>query len=81
MPAWGVALAITALNLPFGFWRAGTRRFSVPWLLAVHVPVPIAVGLRVGTGMGWRLTTLPVFLGAFFVGQFLGGRIRRYWTR
>lgn len=78
---WGLAFLILALNLPFGFWRAGTRRFSVPWFLAVHVPVPLAVGLRVSAGMGWRLATLPVFVGAFFAGQFLGGRVRRRWDR
>jgi hypothetical protein len=77
MPAWGLALVIVVLNLPFGYWRAGTRRFSLPWLLAVHFPVPIAVGLRMAAGMGWRLATLPVFVGAFFAGQFLGGSVRR----
>jgi hypothetical protein len=78
---WGLAVLILALNLPFGFWREGTRRFSVPWFLAVHVPVPLAVGLRISAGMGWRLATLPVFVGAFFAGQFLGGRARRRWDR
>ena len=73
---WSVAGAILVLNLPFGFWRAGTRKFTLPWFLAVHVPVPIAVGLRVAVGLGWRLAVLPVFVGAFFAGQFLGGRLR-----
>lgn len=77
----GLASLIAALNLPFGFWRAGTRRFSVPWFLAVHVPVPLAVGLRLGAGMGWRPATLPLFVGAFLAGQFLGGRARRLWRR
>ena len=79
--AWGLALVIVLLNLPFGYWRAGTRRFSLPWFLAVHVPVPIAVSLRLAVGMGWRLGALPVFVGAFFAGQFLGGGVRRAWSR
>jgi hypothetical protein len=78
--AWTVALGVVALNVPFGFWRAGTRRFTLPWFLAVHVPVPIAVGLRMAIGLGWRLSTLPLFVAAFFAGQFLGGRARRRWT-
>jgi len=81
VPVWGIALMILALNLPFGFWRAGTRRFSLPWFLAVHVPVPIAVGLRVAVGLGWRLSALPVFVGAFVAGQYLGGTVRRSWNR
>jgi hypothetical protein len=72
-----VALAILVLNLPFGWWREGTRKLSLPWFLAVHVPVPLAVGLRFASGLGFRLATLPLFVAAFFGGQFLGGRLRR----
>jgi hypothetical protein len=79
--AWTVAVGVAALNVPFGFWRAGTRRFTLPWFLAVHVPVPIVVGLRIAIGLGWRLSTLPLFVSAFFAGQFLGGRIHRAWAR
>jgi hypothetical protein len=73
---WPVALAVLLLNLPFGYWRAGTLRFSWPWFRAVHVPVPLVVALRVASGLGWRAVTFPVLVGAFFLGQFLGGRLR-----
>jgi hypothetical protein len=76
-----VAASVLALNLPFGFWRAGTRRFTGPWILAVHVPVPIVVGLRLLSGLGWHLATFPVLVGAFVTGQFVGGRIRRFADR
>ena len=71
-----VAAAVVLLNVPFGFWRAGTRRFTLPWILAVHVPVPFVVALRLGSGLGWKLYTFPVMIGAYFTGQFLGGRVR-----
>jgi hypothetical protein len=71
-----VASGTLVLNLPFGFWRAGVRKFSPVWFLAVHAPVPMIVGLRLAAGLGWRLSTFPVLVGAFFGGQFLGGRIR-----
>ncbi len=71
-----VAALVVVLNLPFGFWRAGTRRYSLPWILAVHVPVPFVVALRLGSGLGWKLYTFPVMIGAYFTGQFLGGRVR-----
>ena len=74
---WMVAVAVLLLNLPFGFWRAGLRRFSLPWFVAVHAPVPLVVGLRLFAGLGWRLFTLSVLVGAFFAGQFLGGMSRR----
>jgi hypothetical protein len=71
-----VATLTLALNLPFGFWRAGVRKFSLPWFLAVHAPVPLIVAMRFAAGLGWRLSTFPVLVGAFFGGQMLGGRVR-----
>jgi F0F1-type ATP synthase membrane subunit a len=76
-----VALAVLVLNLPFGFWRAGLRRFSLSWLLAIHAPVPVIVGLRILSGLGWQLSSVPVLVAAFFAGQFLGGRLRQWWER
>ena len=73
---WYIALAIAVLNLPFGWWRAGVVKFSRDWFLAVHIPVPIAIGMRFAIGMGFQLATLPLFVGAFFIGQLLGGRAR-----
>ncbi len=72
-----VALAIVLLNVPFGFWRAGTRKFSPAWFAAVHLPVPLAIGLRFAVGLPFRLATLPLFVAAFFGGQALGARVRR----
>lgn len=72
---WTAASAVLFLNLPFGFWRAGVRKFSVPWFLAVHAPVPVVVGIRFLWGLGWHLSTFPVLVGAFFTGQFLGGKL------
>jgi hypothetical protein len=72
-----VALGILLVNLPFGWWRSGLRKFSPAWFVAVHAPVPIAVGLRYWTGLGFRWTTLPLFVAAYFGGQYLGGRIGR----
>ncbi len=72
-----VALAVLLLNLPFGYWRAGTAKFSRNWFLAVHCPVPLVVALRIFSGLGWHLSSVPFLVAAFFGGQFLGGRIAR----
>ena len=73
---WSVAIAVLLVNLPFGFWRAGVRRFTLAWFVAVHAPVPLVIGLRSLAGLGWQLSTLPVLVGAFVLGQFLGGKLR-----
>jgi hypothetical protein len=76
-----VAAVTLAVNLPFGFWRAGVRKFSLPWFVAVHGPVPLIVGMRLAAGLGWRLATFPVLVGAFFGGQLIGGRVRAAFKR
>ncbi|HEX9166432.1 MAG TPA: hypothetical protein VF862_11025 [Gemmatimonadales bacterium] len=72
-----VAGLIFLLNLPFGYWRSGVRKFSPAWFVAVHAPVPLAIGMRYLAGMGFRLATLPIYIAAFFLGQMAGGRWRK----
>ena len=70
-----VALAVFVLNLPFGYWRAGTRKFSWQWALAIHLPVPLVVLLRIYSGLGWHWMSFPILVSAFFLGQFAGARL------
>lgn len=72
-----VAVAVFLLNIPFGYWRSGVRKFSLAWFLSVHLPVPLVVALRIASGLGFHLTTLPVMIAAYFGGQFTGGALRR----
>ncbi len=76
-----VGLAVLLLNLPFGFWRGSTRKFSPAWFLAVHLPIPGVVLLRLKSGLGFHWTTYPVMVGAYFLGQFLGARLLGSWRR
>ena len=76
MGLWIVALLVFLVNLPFGYWRASVRRLSRQWFLAVHVPVPLVIILRIVSGLGFRLMTFPLMVGAFFLGQFVGGKLR-----
>jgi hypothetical protein len=76
-----VAAAVFLINLPFGYWRAQTPTRSRRWFLAIHLPVPFVIALRFLSGLGWQLATFPVLVGAFFLGQFIGGRLTRLFTR
>ena len=71
-----LALLILLINLPFGYWRHGLRKLSPAWFVAIHAPVPLVVGLRLGLGLPWRLETFPLFVASYFTGQLLGARIR-----
>ena len=76
MSLWTVALLVFLLNLPFGYWRASVRKLSRQWFLAVLLPVPLVIALRVFSGLGWKWISFPVLVGAFFLGQFVGGKVR-----
>lgn len=80
MTLWPVALIVLMLNLPFGYWRANVRGFSLQWFLAIHLPVALVVALRIFSGVGWELTTLPVLAAVFFVGQLSGAKLH-LWRR
>ena len=73
---WAVATFVLLANLPFGYWRARCRKFLVTWFMAIHVPVILAIALRLWLGVAFRFSTLPLFVLACVGGQFLGGRIQ-----
>jgi len=80
MTLWTVAGLVLLLNLPFGFWRASVKKLSRQWILAVHLPVPAIIALRIFSGLGFHLISFPVMITAFFLGQFIGGRIFRIYN-
>jgi len=71
-----VFLVIVAINIIFGYWRANTRRFSLQWILSIHIPVPIAIGLRLML-LGWHWVLVTLFVVAFTIGQYGGGIVRK----
>ena len=70
-----ILVIICLLNLPFGYWRGHVRPFSFPWILAVHLPVPLVIIVRILGGVGWHIQTFPLLAAAYFVGQYLGGNL------
>lgn len=76
-----IAVIVFLLNIPFGFWRAHVRKFSLQWILAIHLPVPIVVALRIYSGLGYDWHTFPPLIGAFFLGQFCGAKIGEYFKK
>lgn len=67
-------MLVYLLNLPFGYWRQGTKKFSKEWFLAIHVPVPLVFIIRMLSGTS--LMHIPLFVTAFFLGQLSGGKIK-----
>lgn len=71
-----LVIGIFLVNLPFGYWRAGVRKFSPAWFVAVHAAVPLVIVMRMSLGIEWSLLILPVLVAAYFSGQAVGARMR-----
>jgi hypothetical protein len=75
----GILVAVVLVTLPFGFYRAYTRRLSLRWFLAIHLPVPLVFLARVEAHLSY--TFIPFTCLAFAAAQFLGCRAGRWWIR
>lgn len=74
----GLALTTLIINIPFGYWREGVVKFSVKWFIAVHAAVPIVITLRILAGVEWQLLTIAFLVFSYFLGQFIGAKLRRF---
>lgn len=68
-------MIVLVLNIPFGYWRANVKRYSLQWFLAIHVPVIFVIGLRLTFHLGFAWYTYVVLVTAFFLGQQFGSMI------
>ncbi len=66
------------INIPFGYWRANLKRFSLQWFLSIHIPIPFIILVRIYTGIGFEFITYPIMIIAFFLGQLAGFKIYSY---
>ncbi len=71
------ALATFVVNLPFGYLRAGYKKFSFKWFASIHIPIPFIVLFRFLFELGFELYTYPIMVGAFFSGQLVGKIFRK----
>jgi len=75
------SLLVLIMNIPFGYWRINVKKFSLQWVLAVHIPVPFIIALRLFTSLGFAWYTYVFMVGAFFFGQKIGGKLHPFIER
>jgi hypothetical protein len=68
-------------NISFGWWRSGVKKYSIAWVAAIHIPVLIIIATRLELHMPYKLSTIPLTVAAFFLGQYGGGYARRLLTK
>jgi len=71
------ALLVFIFNVPFGYWRANVKKFSLQWVLAIHIPVPFIIGLRIYSDLGFAWHTYVFLVAAFFLGQKAGYQLHK----
>ncbi|HEX9777395.1 MAG TPA: hypothetical protein VGA63_04550 [Geopsychrobacteraceae bacterium] len=64
-----------AVNLPLGYIRETSRKFSLRWFVLIHISIPFIIALRVLQGFSWHL--VPLTIGCAIAGQLIGGQLRR----
>ena len=67
-----VALIVLLVNIPFGYWRGSTKKFSFAWFVSIHLPVLISILLRHVTHIEFKPLIIVIFVSVFFFGQFSG---------
>ncbi|MBF0327819.1 MAG: hypothetical protein HQL10_01525 [Nitrospirae bacterium] len=68
-----ITLLAFVLNIPFGYIRNHSKKFSLLWWLCVHIPVPLVIIIRLTLEVDYRL--IPIFILISIAGQFIGGKI------
>lgn len=62
-------------NIPLGYLREETERFSIRWFVYIHLSIPIIVALRYSLGFGWQV--IPFSIACAVAGQIFGSRLKR----
>lgn len=73
-----ISIIVFTLNIPFGYWRVNVKKFSLQWVLSIHIPVPIIIALRIFSDIGFAWYTYLFLVSAFFLGQKLGAVIHTH---
>ncbi|MFA5352644.1 MAG: hypothetical protein WC291_00275 [Thermodesulfovibrionales bacterium] len=68
-----ICLFTFLINIPFGYFRGKSRKFSVQWFLYVHLPVPLVILVRIFTHTDYKY--IPLFIFIAIAGQFFGGKL------
>jgi hypothetical protein len=69
----GIFVFTCLLNLPFGYLRGRSKRYSFKWFLYIHLPIPFVVLARILSNVEYKY--IPIFVIAAVIGQIVGSRV------
>ncbi len=62
-------------NIPLGYFRKNTRKFSLLWFVYVHASIPLIIYLRITLNAENWIIPVNIFLAV--MGQLLGQNLNR----
>jgi len=65
----------TLSNIPLGYLRMGSPKYSVRWFVYIHLSVPFIIGLRIASHISWQI--IPFSIALAVAGQMIGSRLYR----
>ena len=72
-----ISLLLFALlsNIPLGYLRMGSPKYSLRWFVYIHLSVPFIIGLRIANNISWQM--IPFSIALAVAGQMIGSRLYR----
>ena len=72
-----ISLLLFALlsNIPLGYLRMGSPKYSLRWFVYIHLSVPFIIGLRIANNISWQM--IPFSMALAVAGQMIGSRLYR----
>lgn len=61
------------LNIPLGFLRSKQKKFSLKWIVYIHLAIPAIIALRISLHLGNYV--IPIFVISSIIGQVVGARL------
>lgn len=62
-------------NIPLGYLRMGSPKYSLRWFVYIHLSVPFIIGLRIANNISWQM--IPFSIALAVAGQMIGSRLYR----
>jgi cobalamin synthase len=60
-------------NIPLGIWKERYKRFSLRWMIIIHLSVPAIIALRIYLEANRYF--VPLYIAMAVAGQFVGKRL------
>lgn len=70
-----IVLVAFLVNIPLGYWREGSQKFSLSWFFWIHASIPLIIYLRISLHTSKWFIPAAIFVAV--LGQMVGAKLRK----